>query len=105
MRELADHAIRRMRQPNAFKHLVDQTPAALAGLQAACGQPDVFAHAQAIEHAGHLSLDADSEARDLMRMRARNVVPPEQNLAMARLELTCQHLEECAFSCTVRTDQ
>src|SRR5690242_19371007 len=103
--ELADDHVGRLRHADALKHLVDKAPRLLTGVNATCRKPDVLAHAEPIEHARHLGLDADAEARDLMRMRAGNVVAAEQYLAVGRLELTGQHFEEGALSRAVRADQ
>src|ERR1700682_6361841 len=68
-------------------------------------QPDIFPHAQTIEHTRHLGLDANAETRDLVGVGAGDIVTAEQPLALARLQLSRQHLEERTFPCTVRADQ
>src|SRR5260221_1071239 len=74
-------------------------------MDAACREPDVFAHAQAIEHVRYLGLDADAHARDLVGVGVGDIIAAEQHLALARLQLPGEHLEERAFSRTVLTDQ
>src|SRR3981189_1189192 len=87
-----------------FPPPVDHAIDALAGMDAARGEPDIFAHAQAIEDAWHLGLDANAETRDLMGVGTGNVVAAEQHLALARLQLPGEHLEERAFSGAGRTE-
>src|SRR3981189_2583651 len=88
-----------------FPPPVDHAIDALAGRDAARREPDIFAHAQTIEDAWHLGLDANAETRDLMGVGTGNVVAAEQHLALARLQLPGEHLEERAFSGAVRTDE
>src|SRR5467141_4136957 len=74
-------------------------------MDAARRQPDIFAHAQPIEHARHLGLDANAETRDLVGVGAGNIVTAEQHLALTRLQLSGEHLEERALPGAVRADQ
>src|SRR5205814_795093 len=50
-------------------------------------------------------LDADAKPRDFVGMGAGYILAPEQHLAMARLQLSREHLEERAFAGPVRPDQ
>src|SRR5258708_6224100 len=103
--ELADQALCDSVKADTLQHLVDHRVDALARMDAACREPDVFAHAQAIEHVRYLGLDADAHARDLVGVGVGDIIAAEQHLALARLQLPGEHLEERAFSGTVRTDQ
>ena len=68
-------------------------------------EPDVLAHRKTVEHARHLGLDADAEPRDLVGVGVGNVLAAEQHLAVGRLQLPGQHLEEGALAGAVRADQ
>jgi hypothetical protein len=71
-----------------------------------CGrQPKVLAHAQAVHHVGDLVLDADAVARDDMCLRAQHALSRDAEFAGGRPELARDHLEERAFSGSVRADQ
>src|SRR5262249_37068594 len=92
-------------QTHPLQHLVDQCLGLLAPTRSARRKPDVLAHGKAVEHVRHLSLDADAEPGDLMRMGARNVLAAEQHLAMRGFELAREHLEERALARAVRPYQ
>src|SRR5450631_1237169 len=74
-------------------------------MDAACSEPDILPYAQAIEDAWYLGLDAHAKTGDLVGVGVGNIVTAEQHLAVARLQLAGEHLEERAFSGTVRADQ
>src|SRR5712692_7457783 len=105
MGELAYQALRSTREAHPLEHLVDHATDPLGRMDAARRQPDIFAYAQAIEHARHLGLDANAETRDLVGVGAGNIVTAEQHLALTRLQLSGEHLEERAFPGAVRADQ
>ena len=105
MGELTDQALGGVGHPDPLQHLVDRAPGFFTRMQPACRQPDVFTHRKSIENAGHLGLDADAQPRNVVGVRVRNVLAAEQHLAMGRLQLPGQHLEEGALARAVRADQ
>ena len=77
----------------------------LAGMDAAAASQMFSRTRQAVEHARHLGLDADAEPRDLVGVGAGHVLAAEQDVALGRLQLPGQHLEEGALAGAVRADQ
>ena len=105
MRELANCPPCRGRETDALQHFVDHRQCASFGMNAARRKPNILPHAQPVEYAGHLGLDADAEARDLMRLSPGDIASAEQHHALARLQLARQHLEEGAFAGAIGTDE
>ena len=60
---------------------------------------------KAFEHARHLILDTDPDARDLVHRHASDRHPVESDPATAWLQLAAQQLEEGALAGAVRADQ
>ena len=67
-------------------------------------RPHIVARRQAVEHVGHLGLDADAQAGDGVRADAGDRRAAEQDLAAGRPQLAGQALEEGALARAVRPD-
>jgi hypothetical protein len=67
--------------------------------------PKVLVHREAVPDAWHLVLDAHAEPRDLVPGLAGDVFTIEKDGSFAWVELTAEHLEECALAGAIRPDQ
>src|SRR5258708_36407129 len=105
MRELTDNARRDGGQANPLEHKLDSGPRLRPAMHARCGEPQIFAHRQAVKNARHLRLDAHAAPRDLVGFGTGYVLAAYENGAGCRLELAGQHLEEGALAGPVGADQ
>ena len=67
-------------------------------------RPHIVARREAVEHVGHLRLDADAQAGDGVRADAGDRRAAEQDLAAGRPQLAGQAFEEGAFARAVGPD-
>ena len=66
---------------------------------------EVLPHAQRLEDAGHLKLDADAAPDPVVRLELRDVAAVVEDLPARRLILAEDQAEERALACAVRADQ
>ena len=62
-------------------------------------------HAESIHQAGHLGLDRDPHARNLMNHTARDVFTIQDDVALSRHQLTAETFEEGGFSRPIGANQ
>ena len=72
---------------------------------ASCGNPEILANGEPIEHARDLGLDTDAETGNFVRLQVGDVGAAEEDRAAGGPELTGQHLEERALARAVRPDE
>ena len=92
-------------QPQPRLQLLRPVPGRAGTAGAPGRQPQVLVHRQAVQHGGHLVLDAHAPLRDGMRLRATDAATIEQDVTLRRRHLTAEQLEEGALARAVRPDQ
>src|SRR5579872_1349170 len=105
MGEFADEALENWAEIESRNDRVDRRTDSGPAPARSCGEPQIFAHCQAVHNHRHLVLDADATAPDGVRLRSDDALSIEEDVAGRGAKLAGEHLEKSALSCAVRPDQ